>query len=173
MYRRGFLRGEVMESLAKLNFLRSFVCCAVFFIVLPCGTQAQSTLEYATLTSSVAAAAKAGKEKIQNQQGEEGPQASSAGISDLVGSAMTQLYGESNQVLTSKAGALLGQVGGAAPENLALGLPKTQADSSAKVYLKDGRVVQGKIAEQTEAHVKIDLEGITVTFFREEIDRIE
>lgn len=194
-----------MGILAKLNFLRRFLCSLIIFIVFSGVTRAQSTLEYATLTGSVAAAAKANKEKAQNQNQEES-QASSTGASDSdwVGGTMAKLYGENSQVMSSKAGSLLGQIGGGAlsnqtrpvtipeittssqetkitePENknptaanLAPSSLNTQTDSSVKVYLKSGHVVKGKIAEQRDNYIKIDLDGIMVTFFKEEIDRIE
>lgn len=142
-----------------------------------CGVaRAQSTLEYVTLTGSMAAAAKASKGKAQNQS-PEGSQVSSAGVPDFAGGAMAKLYSENSQVMSSKAGSLLGQAGGgilSRPPRPA-STPETAASSqeTSKVYLKSGRVVQGKIAEEKDDYIKMDLDGITVTFFKEEIGRIE
>lgn len=41
------------------------------------------------------------------------------------------------------------------------------------VYLRSGKVVEGRILEETADHVKIDLYGTSLTYFKEEIDRIE
>jgi hypothetical protein len=164
---------------------------------------AQSTMEYVALTTTVAAAAKAREKAAQNQTAE-GSQASGAGSSEMIGSAMTRIYGESSQVMSSRAESLLGQMGGTAlsrpqqpalppqranplqetpatkpesnnppAENTALSSFGPQTDPSSKVYLKNGRVVQGEIKEEKDNSVKIDLDGTVVTFFKEEIDRIE
>jgi len=41
------------------------------------------------------------------------------------------------------------------------------------IYLKNGTKVEGKIVEKTEQQVKVDISGITLTYFTDEIDRIE
>jgi len=41
------------------------------------------------------------------------------------------------------------------------------------IYLKSGIKVEGKIVEKTDQQVKVDISGITLTYFADEIDRIE
>ncbi len=41
------------------------------------------------------------------------------------------------------------------------------------VYLKSGRVVEGNILERSDSQVKIDANGITLTYYMDEVDRIE
>jgi len=41
------------------------------------------------------------------------------------------------------------------------------------LYLNSGRIVKGTILEETDAHIKMDVVGVPVTFFRSEIERIE
>jgi sRNA-binding regulator protein Hfq len=43
---------------------------------------------------------------------------------------------------------------------------------AAEIYLKNGKKVQGKIIEQTDYFVKIDFEGIPLTYWKYEIDKI-
>ena len=163
---RGLTNTSVLQ---KSVFLRTILCFVAIFLFLSGLAETQSTLEYAALTETVAAAAKAKKEKTQNQNQEES-QSSSWGTSNIATGMMTKLYGDSNQAMSSKAGSLLGQLGSPAqnenPSN-------TQTGSSVRIYLKNGRIIQGKLVEQKDDHLKVDLEGVTVTFFKEEIDRIE
>ena len=169
-----------MNTIQKSIFLRAILCFITIFLLLSGLAEAQSTLEYAALTETVAAAAKAKKEKTQNQSQEES-QSSSWGTSNVATGMMTKLYGESGQAMSSKAGSLLGQLG---PENKDSTITNTnpvqnetpsnaQTDSTVKIYLKNGRIIQGKLVEQKDDHLKVDLEGVTVTFFKEEIDHIE
>jgi len=44
--------------------------------------------------------------------------------------------------------------------------------SAAEIYLKNGKKVQGKIIEQSDYFVKIDFEGIPLTYWKNEIDTI-
>lgn len=172
-----------------LTHMKTLLYFMAIFLLLSGLAEAQSTLEYATLTETVAAAAKVKKEKIQNQSQEES-QASSWGTSNVASGMMTKLYGESGQAMSSKAGSLLGQLGSPTlpkqtnSENKDSMITNTnpvqnetpsnaQTDSTVKIYLKNGRIIQGKLVEQKDDHLKVDLEGVTVTFFKEEIDRIE
>lgn len=42
-----------------------------------------------------------------------------------------------------------------------------------KLILKNGKTAEGKIVEQAEDAIKIDIEGVEVTFFMEDIESIE
>ena len=44
---------------------------------------------------------------------------------------------------------------------------------AAKVVLKDGSTVEGKILERTANSVKLDMNGFTITYYNDEIDRVE
>jgi len=166
--------------------------------------EAQSTAEYSTLVSTVAAAAKGKKGSGQGQAGEEG---ASAGASGLASEAMTKLYGESSQGLSTKGGALLGQVGEAAPAAPAAppatppapqenqpsaenqppspqeaqnpqpqketSPPETPSAPTIKLYLKSGTVVEGELLERTDVYIKVNTAGTPVTYFNEEITRVE
>jgi len=41
------------------------------------------------------------------------------------------------------------------------------------ILLKNGTKVEGKIVEKTDQQIKVDVRGITLTYFPDEIDRIE
>jgi len=41
------------------------------------------------------------------------------------------------------------------------------------IYLKSGKVVKAKIIEKTDKYIKVDFEGVTLTYFNEDIDHIE
>jgi len=41
------------------------------------------------------------------------------------------------------------------------------------IVLKSGKTVEGKILEKTDRYVKIDFEGIPITYFMDQIDKIE
>ena len=45
--------------------------------------------------------------------------------------------------------------------------------NAAKVYLKDGKTIEGKIIEQNERRVRLDVDGITLSYYLEEVQRIE
>ena len=49
----------------------------------------------------------------------------------------------------------------------------TEVDSSVKVHLKSGSIIQGKKVEQKDDYIKIDTSGIVVTYFNEEIEQVE
>jgi hypothetical protein len=42
-----------------------------------------------------------------------------------------------------------------------------------QVILKTGKIVEGKIIEDTDEYVKLDVEGIKLTYFKDEIERID
>jgi tetratricopeptide (TPR) repeat protein len=42
-----------------------------------------------------------------------------------------------------------------------------------KIILKNGKSVEGKIIEKTSSYIKIDFEGVTLTYFNDEISSIE
>jgi hypothetical protein len=42
-----------------------------------------------------------------------------------------------------------------------------------KVYLKSGKVVEGKIVSKADGQIKIDFQGTTVTYYSDEIGRVE
>ena len=45
--------------------------------------------------------------------------------------------------------------------------------SAETIYLKNGRAIKGKIVEKKEGQVKIDANGMMLTYYVDEIDRIE
>ncbi len=147
-----------------------------FFLTVSGLSEAQSTLEYSTLISSVSAAAsKAKKEKGKDGARQEGQE--SSGIPGMVSDATQKVYGESSQLM-SKSASMLGQVGGgmqAAQTDTARTPEVKPASQEAKttVYLKNGSVIEGNIVERKDDYIKIDTAGILVTYFKEEIDRIE
>ncbi len=47
------------------------------------------------------------------------------------------------------------------------------AGSPVKIYLKDGKKIEGKLIEKTDKYVKIDFYGTVITYYNDEIDRIE
>ena len=164
---------------------------SVIFITASSVAQAQSTLEYSTLISAVGAAgssAKKEKSKDQNEQGQgESSNTAAAGIgAGIVGPAIQKVYGDTEGVL-SRSGSMMGQIGSSAPanpQNLTVA-PETKPVSpsiekasvpsnvNVKVYLKSGNIIEGKIVGQDDHSVKIDTDGIPVTYFNEEISRIE
>jgi hypothetical protein len=45
--------------------------------------------------------------------------------------------------------------------------------SADTLYLKSGRIVKGDILEKTEDQIKINANGLTLTYYADEVDRIE
>ena len=150
---------------------------------------AQSMLEYSALsTATAAAAAKASKGKTQSQ-GQEEAQASSGEDAGFVQGAMEKVYGDSSQMMSSKSAHLLGQVGGpvqipaaAAPESPSVSPARpaeapaeaaADADSLVTLTLKTGQVVKGKLIDQNKDYVRIDIQGVAMTYFRDEIKKVE
>lgn len=41
------------------------------------------------------------------------------------------------------------------------------------IYLNNGKKIEGKVLEQSPEHVKIDVRGVPLTYFADEIDRVE
>ena len=41
------------------------------------------------------------------------------------------------------------------------------------IYLKSGRVVKGEILEKTANQIKINANGMTLTYYADEVDRVE
>jgi hypothetical protein len=128
---------------------------ALFFFLLCCAGYAQSTLEYAALLSRQSAVGSVKKEKAPVPQG-----ADSAGVL-LRGGALLQQAGQ-------QAGAGFG----VAPEPETKPAVAEGEKGLVKVYLKSGQVIEGKLVEQGDDHVKVEAEGIVVTYFNEEIDKI-
>ncbi|MBI5874208.1 MAG: hypothetical protein HZB36_08775 [Candidatus Omnitrophica bacterium] len=169
--------------------MKIIFCSLGVFFLLSGVLEAQSMLEYSTLTSATTAAALKAKKGSTQGQGQEGSQASSGENTGLVEGAMTKLYGETDQMMSNKTASLLGQVGAPpavsvrqnspAPENKSesesVPAPSSSGQSSSNVtlHLNSGKVIKGELVEQKEDHVKVDTEGITTTYFKEEIDRIE
>jgi hypothetical protein len=52
-------------------------------------------------------------------------------------------------------------------------IPAEKAGSQVKIFLKDGKVIEGKLLERAEAYVKIDFQGVTLTYYNDEFDRVE
>ncbi len=163
--------------------------------------QPQSTMEYSALSSSVAAAATAKAKKAKGEAGEAQNGTAPSG-SDLVTGAADGLYNESAGLM-GKGASLLGEAGGgikeslnsvpAPPSNETATQPKAEAIQAAvstaskeekkeagektgpivKVHLKTGDVVQGAPLERTNDYIKVDADGVPVTYFMEEIDKID
>lgn len=48
-----------------------------------------------------------------------------------------------------------------------------EAGDPVKVFLKDGKVAEGKLLERTDGYVRIDFQGVTLTYYNDEFDRVE
>jgi hypothetical protein len=153
---------------------------------------AQSMLEYSALTTAASAAAAKAAKGRSNNQNEEQAQTSPTDTSGFVEEALTDLYGDSSQMMSSKAASLLGQVGGplkmstaVAPEaqeapavNTPQGIASPASSSidvgsPVEVLLNSGQWIKGALVEQDKDYVKVDIAGVTTTVFKEEISRIE
>ncbi len=164
--------------------------------------KAQSTLEYSTLTSALGGAL-AGGEGNKKEEGKDSSQQGQGGATGLVGGATSRLYGESAGAMSSKAGSLLGQVGsgfGARQaessaatsgankakimefENEKTGTAKAagefqisggESQPYVKVYLKNGSIVEGVLLERRSDSIRVETAGVGVTYFSEEISKIE
>ncbi len=147
-------------------FLKFFI--AVFFLLLCRAGYAQSTLEYATLLTRQAATG-ANKEKGAN----------------IATSAVKGVYGDSAGAL-SRGSALLQQAGQPAGDSSGDAVTSAQPPSAepedepvaedesenVKVYLESGQVIEGKLIERGDDYVKVESNGIVVTYFNEEIDKV-
>ncbi|MFA5038664.1 MAG: hypothetical protein WC732_03180 [Candidatus Omnitrophota bacterium] len=169
---------------------------------------AQSTVEYATLSTGMTAAAKAAQQEDQAQGGEqEGPQARVSQedgfepqeeASTLTGEALKRIYGDS-QGFSATSASLFGQGSGkeqlepvpldeAVPalspsqghkmiefeeEKESLPVPAAEGGAAVKLHLKDGHIIEGKIVEASAEQIKVDTEGVGLTYFKEEIENIE
>ena len=51
--------------------------------------------------------------------------------------------------------------------------PAPASGAHVKVYFKNGRVVEGKFIEQGSDFVKIDYEGVPMTYYSDEVERVE
>jgi hypothetical protein len=158
---------------------------------------AQSTAEYGALTTGVtAAAAKAQKGNAQGQA--QGSQDFSTESPGFVEGAMAKLYGDSVATMSTRGAALIGQAGSPgtwiretadavstssnASAVTTVATPvSTQASSSTSgssvplvtLRLKSGQVVKGELVEKTKDYVKVDAAGVGVTYFNDEIERVE
>jgi hypothetical protein len=56
---------------------------------------------------------------------------------------------------------------------LLAGLFLASSAHAATVYLKNGSTVEGNIVEKTGSSVKIDVNGVSVTYYNDEIDRVD
>jgi len=144
----------------------------LFFLLLCWAGYAQSTLEYATLLSRQSVAGSVKKEKGPVPQG-----ADSAGAL-LRGSALLQQAGSGFGVADTSSAQGKQAVSDepkAEPKVLEPVTKPATAENEGglvKVYLKSGQVIEGKLVEQGNDHVKVEANGIVVTFFNEEIDKI-
>ena len=41
------------------------------------------------------------------------------------------------------------------------------------IILKSGQTIKGEVVEKTQSYIKVDVDGITLTYFSDEIERIE
>ena len=160
---------------------------------------AQSVLEHSVLsTAAGAAGVAAGKDDEKGSQGEEGNAQQGMGVA---GKAMTDLYGEGATAALSRGGVLMQQVGGGfgmfgmgspqqeigstedsveqyvpqetVGEAKSESSPAVEESKTVKVFLRDGKTVEGNLVEKTDEHIKLDILGVAVTYFNEEIERIE
>ena len=46
-------------------------------------------------------------------------------------------------------------------------------DTKVKLYLKDGRVIEGRITEKTQDAVKVDSVGVPISYYKDDIQQIE
>ncbi len=166
----------------------AFVLSILFVVLLGIKVSAQSTMEYASLVSKQAQAA---KEQAGNKTEESNIFTPAPGV---LQTPVTGLYQDS-AIAISKGSALLGQIGQGMKMNLSSSVKelenkgssekldqkeekKEEAPASgaktqaAEVYLKSGKVLTGDIVEQTDGYVKISCQGVEITSFNEEIDKI-
>ncbi len=61
----------------------------------------------------------------------------------------------------------------AASEPASAGATVSSGTAMVRVYLKDGRVLEGKLIEEAKDYIKVDIVGIPLTYFKEQIEKFE
>ncbi len=177
-------QGIVFKKTA-LNMMAVFFCFSVLFIFifLPL-CFAQSSLEYAALITRQAA--EAGGGDSQDAEKEAAP----AAAANMATQAMDGIYRDSSGVL-SQAGGKLKQIGSGRSgtrkpkatevSKNSVSVPSSEPDTAseavptdgvAEVHLKNGKIVEGRFIQQGKGFVKIEIAGVVVTYFNEEIEKI-
>ncbi|WP_128699193.1 hypothetical protein [Candidatus Velamenicoccus archaeovorus] len=175
--------------------------CLVFVFALTDAAQAQSAAEYSALTEAVAAAAAAKKEKPEGTGAEKRAGRESPTAADAAGEAVTKAYGEDGEAFSAKGDTLLKQLGGtpqadasaessprtAEPRMIEFedrdgpaaggggknGEAEIPAGQGIRVYLKDGHVVEGKLLEEADGRCQVQTGGVSLTYFKDEIQKTE
>jgi hypothetical protein len=144
---------------------------------------AQSTSEYASLTGAITAASESQAGKKDKKPG-------------LTG-AMTSVQ-EAGFDAMGRAGGLLGQVGAQmAPPEIGTAAPEARSSSTSseipaqgresapvsegsplapgtvRIHLNDGRKIDGVLVERSPEYVRLLIGGVEVTFFADEISRVD
>jgi len=144
----------------------------------------QSTLEYAGLITRQAAAS-ANKDKDSQSKG---PSVSADPASDLASQALKKTYSDSAALL-SKTSSMLGNVGGPSLKKEEKSEPKVKPEKveikealeevqeikegqTADIHLKNGKTVTGKLVKQNENSIELECEGVALTYFNDEIEKI-
>ncbi|MDD5019977.1 MAG: hypothetical protein PHH75_00340 [Candidatus Omnitrophica bacterium] len=182
-----------------LKGIISFFCLFAFCD----GVLAQSTLEYTTLTGGMAAAAKAGRQKarVSNEEEAAGSGGDASGIvgeamTQLYSESGQALAskgprflsqvgsGPAAQNAVSGTGEEAGPSSGAKvitfeEDAAGTGPDEAQGDEAAvsgqkvRVHFKSGPVIEGRLVEERENDVRVESEGIILTYFKEEIAKVE
>ncbi len=168
-------------------------CVMLFSLMGTAAVSAQSMLEYGALLTATGAAAAAASKDDEQGEDDKGKGPSRAG--GLIGSTATRLYDQSMQTTAQRGGAMLDQLGRGvatpppAKEEAASrgatvsGAPAQPAQEPAsslgssesdlvKVILLSGKVLEGRLVEQTTDYVRIESAGVVVTFFSDEVSRV-
>ena len=52
-------------------------------------------------------------------------------------------------------------------------MPKYPLGSDIRVHLKNGNVVEGMLMEQGQEFLRVDVTGVSITYYLEEIQKVE
>jgi len=158
-----------------------FICVGIFFCA--ASVSAQSMLEYGALMSATGAA---GAAAAGGEEEEDGKPSRPGG---LIGSTTSRIYEQGMQAAADRGSALFGQLGQGmsmpsmdpkplAPDNVFASSRDVEAapaeeedlgEGCVVVVLNSGKVVEGRLIEENADHVRVELAGVVVTFFRSEI----
>jgi hypothetical protein len=160
---------------------------------------AQSTLEYSILTSGQGAL---GAKNVKDKKSAQGQEAAAEGQNSVAGAASnviqqgvdaaltrgSTLLGQAGAGLHGPQAALLKKpaetVSSPAPEVSDQGStqktdkkpekPAADEENSSldKVYLRSGQVISGTLVEQNDQSVKLNTEGVVVTYFPQEVEKV-
>lgn len=185
-----------MKGIMGSRYLVLVISMSVFLWGISCFSYAQSTLEYTALTGAVTAAEGAATKKDKNvsadSEAEMGAAASKvyrgsadfmskrSSLSGQVGGGIRKEYAnaaeepegvsspkEMMQTVLKKA---ISATGETPPEEK---FSKPETGGVAKLYLKSGGMVEGRILQRSKSWVQIDVDGVAVTYFSDEINQLE